>query len=539
MMKTVAGTVLAGILGVLAYVYSFYFRKPRQLRRKMELQGVNGPLPSTNPLLGNIPEINRIRLLKANSKPRFSLHDHGATAGGRPDIDHDWPSFVLPHLRQWLKEYGSTFVYSTGTIHFLCTTDTEMVKEISHFKSLSLGRPTYLSRDFGPLFGQGIIASSGAIWAHQRKIIAPQFYADKVKSMVSLMVESTNSLIASWGAAIDRCDGGVADVNTDKDMRSLSADAISRACFGSNYKDGEHIFSKVRELQIVLARGHAGIPILRHLPTSKNREVWKLEKEINTMILDVVKQRAADSSPDSEKDLLQMILEGAKDASNNSTSANVVTSLDKFIVDNCKAIYFAGQDTTAISASWALMLLAAHPEWQSRARDEAMQLCTRDKVPDVRALQNMKIITMVIQETLRLYPPGVYVTREALEDIKFKHITIPKGMNVQVPISIVQQDPELWGPDAHLFNPERFAGGVLGATNTTAGGGQAAYIPFGVGSRVCVGQHFAMMELKVILSLLLLNFSFAISPSYVHSPGFALVVQPAHGVSLLIERATP
>ncbi|CAI0438431.1 unnamed protein product [Linum tenue] len=144
---------------------------------------------------------------------------------------------------------------------------------------------------------------------------------------------------------------------------------------------------------------------------------------------------------------------------------------------------------------------------------------------------------MVIQETLRLYPPAVFVVREALEDIKFKHITIPKGMNVQVPISIVQQDPELWGPDAHLFNPERFAGGILGATTTTSGGAQAAYIPFGVGPRVCVGQHFAMMELKVILSLILLNFRFSISPSYVHSPGFALVVQPANGVWLLIERA--
>ncbi|CAL1385135.1 unnamed protein product [Linum trigynum] len=527
--EMVAGTILAGILGFLAYIYSFYMWKPRQLRRKLGNQGVKGPLASSNPLLGNIPEINRIRLQTANSKPTFCLD---GTAAGRPEIDHDWPSVLLPHLRLWLEKYGSTFVYSTGTIQLLCTTDAEMVKEISHFTSLSLGRPSYLSRDFGPLFGQGIIASSGPTWSHQRKIIAPQFYTDKVKSMVSLMVESTNLVMASWGAAIDRCEGGVADVNIDKDMRSLSADVISRACFGSNYKEGEHIFSKVRELQIVLAKGHAGIPILRHLPTSKNRKIWKLEREINTVILDVVKQRAA--ALDSERDLLQMILEGAKDAS-SSTSSNVVTSLDKFIVDNCKAIYFAGQDTTATSASWTLMLLAAHPEWQSRARQEAQQLC-KDKIPDLPALQNMKTLTMVIQETLRLYPPAVFVVREALEDIKFKNITIPKGMNVQVPISIVQQDPELWGPDAHLFNPERFAGGILGATTSTSGGSQAAYIPFGVGPRVCVGQHFAMMELKVILSLILLNFRFSISPSYVHSPGFALVVQPANGVRLLIER---
>lgn len=134
---------------------------------------------------------------------------------------------------------------------------------------------------------------------------------------------------------------------------------------------------------------------------------------------------------------------------------------------------------------------------------------------------------MVIHETLRLFPPTVFVVRTALEDIEFKGIMIPKGMNMQIPIPILHRDRDLWGPDAHKFDPERFAHGIVGACKTPQ-----AYMPFGVGSRVCAGQHFAMTELKVILSLVLSKFCFSLSPAYRHSPVFRLVIVPENGVCL-------
>ena len=114
--------------------------------------------------------------------------------------------------------------------------------------------------------------------------------------------------------------------------------------------------------------------------------MWKLEEEINSMILKVVKQRTEASY---EKDLLQMILERAK--SNN----DYYGPCDKFIVDNCKNIYFAGHETTAITASWSLMLLAAHPEWQARARAEVLKI-VGDSLPDVDMLRNMKTVCIFL-----------------------------------------------------------------------------------------------------------------------------------------------
>ena len=139
---------------------------------------------------------------------------------------------------------------------------------------------------------------------------------------------------------------------------------------------------------------------------------------------------------------------------------------------------------------------------------------------------------MVIQKTLRLFPPAAFVVKTALEDITFKDIMISKGINMRIPIPILQQHYDLWGLDAHKFNSERFAHGIVGACKTPQ-----AYMPFGVGSRVCASQHFAMTELKVILSLILSKFCFSLSPTDQHSPALRLVIVPEHGVTLCVRTA--
>ncbi|KAJ4727304.1 Cytochrome P450 [Melia azedarach] len=392
--------------------------------------------------------------------------------------------------------------------------------------SLTLGKPTYLSKDRGPLLGQGILASSGPLWAHQRKVIAPQLYPERVKGMLKLMVDSTTSMVKSWESIIES-EGGIAEIRVDKYMQSLAADVISRACFGSNYSRGQEIFLKFESLVQLMSKGLVGVPGSRYLPTKNNREIWKLDKEISSMILQVVQERSQSSSH--HKDLLQMVLEGAKTCGGyNGVGLNI--SGDKYIVDNCKNIYFAGHETSAVTSSWALMLLAVHTEWQDRVRAEILRVC-KDGCPDSDMLRSMKTLTMVIQETLRLYPPAGFVFREALDDIKFRDIVIPKGMGIQVPIPILQQNPEVWGPDAHEFNPERFANGILAACKFPH-----AYMPFGAGPRACAGQHFAMTELKVMLSLVLSKFSFSLSQKYQHCPVLRVNLIPEKGIILHVKR---
>ncbi|KAL2536629.1 Cytochrome [Forsythia ovata] len=517
--KITLSLVLGGFFVLFLQLYDALLLKPRRRRLKLQKQGIKGPIPSY--LYGNIVELKRIQL----QKRRIGASVAENQFGGRSAVEHAWTSAVFPHIEQWRREYGPTFMYSTGNIQILCITDAEMVKEISLCTSLNLGKPSYLSTERGPLLGRGILSSNGPYWANQRKIIAPEFYLERVKGFVKLMAESTSTMLKTWESKAESW-GGKVEIRVDDDLRSLSADIISRSCFGSNYAEGEKIFSKLQTLQMVMSKGIIGIPGLRYLPSRHNKEIWRLEKEIDLTILGLVERHSEDTC---DKDLLQLILSAAKSYGDNGNLPADITP-NKFIVDNCKNIYFAGHETTAISASWCLMLLAAHPEWQARARAEVLEICGL-RFPAADTLRSLKTLTMVILETLRLYPPVAYVVREALQDVIFKGIHIPKGINIQIPIPVLHQDPDLWDSNVHQFNPERFAGGIAGACKIPQ-----AYMPFGLGTRTCAGQHFAMAELKVILSLILSKFSFSLSPAYQHSPVFRLVIQPEHGVNLHFEK---
>ncbi|OAY23984.1 cytochrome P450 714C2 [Manihot esculenta] len=497
--------LIIGFVGVVVRLYNWLVVKPKRLRSMLKKQGINGPPPAF--LLGNMREI--MKSLSSNEKTND------------PPLIHNCAARVLPFSERWLKDYGQVFVFSLGNIQVLNLHQPELVKEFATCVSWDLGRPLMIN-DVGPLLGKGILTSNGAFWLHQRKIIAPGLYMEKIKGMGNQITESAITLVNSWKSMVER-DGGIADIKIDEAVSRFSGDVISRACFGSNYSKGEQIFLKLSHLQKTLSKkGLAlGIPGMRYLPTKTNREAWALEKEIRNLILKVVKERqeAAD-----EKDLLQMILEGAKD-SNLSREET-----ERFIVDNCNNIYLAGWETTTVAAVWCLMLLAANQEWQDRVRAEVLEICGGN-MPNSDMIRKMKLLNMVIYESLRLYSPVAVIAREALKDMKLANINVPKGVNVWTTILLLHTDPEIWGSDSYNFNPERFANGIAGACKYPF-----LYMPFGVGPRVCIGQHLAMVELKILMALILSNFSLTISPKYIHSPTFALGVKPKYGVILLVKK---
>lgn len=141
------------------------------------------------------------------------------------------------------------------------------------------------------------------------------------------------------------------------------------------------------------------------MPTKKNREAWALEKDVRNLILEIVKERKETAH---EKDLLQMVLESAEN-SNLGQDA-----MDQFIVDNCKNIYLAGYETTAVSATWCLMLLAANKEWQDRVRAEVLEVCgSAGCIPDADMLRKMKLVSQLLVFHYRSF-------KEHLKDISKK-----------------------------------------------------------------------------------------------------------------------
>ncbi|PRQ42630.1 putative cytochrome P450 [Rosa chinensis] len=513
--------LLIGVSSLVIKLLNKLWFEPRRIRTVLSKQGIRGPRP-TFPF-GNVPEMQKIQSTMINNTHEEMDGQH---------LNHKWLPSVFPYIHKWAKEYGPIYMYSTGINQHLYVSDPKLLMEIKQHNSLDLGKPTYLGKPLRPLLGDGLLRTNGKQWAVQRKLLAPEFFLGKVKGMVGVMEESTTAMIKRWDCRILESKSGIVDMEIDDELKTLSADIISRACFGSSYSFGNQIFEKIADMVEVYGKPSLQFGFLNFSWFLPNKKVWNLRKEVDSMLLKLVTDRQVErqSGGATENDLLQMLLDIA------STNTDIpARRRETFVLDNCRNIYFASSATTSLTESWTLMLLSLHPEWQDRIRAEIIEVCgvlnkLHHSLHDMDMLRKFKVLTMVIQESMRLYPSGVLIARAILANVKLGDLDVPKGTNIHVCSAALHCDPENWGPDADEFKPERFANGISNACKHPQ-----AYVPFGFGTRVCIGQTFAMTQLKIVLSLILSKFSFSLSPNYRHSPVHKMILMPKHGIRLLVE----
>uniref|UniRef100_A0A0D9WHU0 Cytochrome P450 n=1 Tax=Leersia perrieri TaxID=77586 RepID=A0A0D9WHU0_9ORYZ len=519
---------------VVGHCITAWLATPRRVAEVFRRQGIDGPPPSSF-LAGNLPEMKARVAAAATAAPTVDGEEAAGGGGGvgwdfEKDGFDDYCTRIFPYFHKWRKAYGDTYLYWLRRRPALYVTDPELIAEIGRCVSLDMGKPKYLQKGQEPLFGGGVLKANGACWARQRKVIAPEFYMARVKNMVKLMVDAAQPLVASWEARIDSSPSAAeAEFVVDGDLRSFSFDVISRACFGSDYSRGREIFLRLRELSGLMSETSVifSIPSLRHLPTGKNRRIWRLTGEIRSLIMELVKERRdaarEEDGAGKERDFLGSIIE----------NSGGQPRPDDFVVDNCKNIYFAGHETSAVTATWCLMLLAAHPEWQDRARAEVLAVCGTAAVPDFEMVSRMRTVGMVVQETLRLFPPSSFVVRETFRDMRLgSRVVAPRGTYLFVPVSTMHHDAASWGATARLFDPARFRDGVAAACRHP----QASFMPFGLGARTCLGQNLAIVEVKTLVAVVLARFAFSLSPEYRHSPAFRLIIEPEFGLRLVVRR---
>ncbi|CAI0462445.1 unnamed protein product [Linum tenue] len=166
--------------------------------------------------------------------------------------------------------------------------------------------------------------------------------------------------------------------------------------------------------------------------------------------------------------------------------------------------------------------------------EQVLELFGNNRTPTLDGISRLTILSMVINESLRLYPPVFHITREVQREVKLGKLILPKEIEVYIPNLAVHHDPETWGEDAHLFKPERFADGIAKAS-TAYSNSSAAFLPFGLGPRTCVGINFGITEEKIALSMILQRHRFRLSDKYVHSPAHVLTICPKHGLQIILE----
>ncbi|GMH14196.1 hypothetical protein Nepgr_016037 [Nepenthes gracilis] len=232
-----------------------------------------------------------------------------------------------------------------------------------------------------------------------------------------------------------------------------------------------------------------------------------------------------------QDDLLSILMESCYEKVPKYQSNSRYLGLTiKEVIDECRLFYFAGQETTAVLLIWTMIMLSKHQDWQSRAREEVLKTFGKNK-PDFHGLNHLKIVTMILYEVLRLYPPVLAITRRVSSDMKLGKLSLPAGVTVNLAIVLAHQDEKIWGDDAKEFKPERFSEGISKAIE-----GSISFFPFGWGPRICIGQNFAMIEAKMAIAMILQRFAFELSPTYAHAPVTFLMLQPQFGAQVILHR---
>lgn len=484
-----------------------YFLNPRRIKRIMERQGVRGPKP--RPLKGNILDMASL-VSKTTSQDMNS-------------INHDIVGRLLPHYVAWSKQYGKRFIFWNGVEPRMCLTETDLIKEFLSKYSATSGRSWQQQQGSKHFIGRGLLMANGKDWYHQRHIVAPAFMGDRLKSYVGYMVECTKEILQSLQNAVN---SGQTEFEIGEYMTRLTASIISRTEFDTNYEKGKKIFHLLTVLQHLCAQATRKLylPGSRFFPSKYNREIKVLKMEVERLLIEIIQSRKdcieIGRSSSYGNDLLGVLLNEMQKKRESGFSLNL-----QLIMDECKTFFFAGHETTALLLTWTIMLLASNTSWQEKVRSEVKQVCNGE-TPSADHLSKLTLLNMVINETLRLYPPATVLPRMALQDIKLGDLQIPKGLSIWIPVLAIHHSQALWGDDANEFNPERFA-----SKSFTPG----RFIPFAAGPRNCVGQAFAMMEAKIILAMLISRFSFTISENYRHAPVTVLTIKPKYGVQVFLK----
>ncbi|XP_051026826.1 cytochrome P450 4F1 isoform X1 [Acomys russatus] len=416
----------------------------------------------------------------------------------------------MKELSQLVDTYPQGFMMWMGPVTpiiILCHSD--IVRSILNASAAIAVKDVIFYSILKPWLGDGLLVSAGDKWSRHRRMLTPAFHFNILKPYVKIFNDSTNIMHAKWRRLISE---GSSCLDTFEHVSLMTLDSLQKCVFSfdSNCqeKPSEYI-AAILELSALVASRHQN-PLL-HMDLLYNltpvgmrfRKACRLVHEFTDAVIqerrctlpdqgldDFLKSKAKSKTLDFIDVLLLTKDEDGKKLSDEDIRAEADTFM------------FEGHDTTASGLSWILYNLAKHPEYQERCRQEVQELL-RDREPEEIEwddLAQLPFLTMCIKESMRLHPPVTVISRRCTQDVVLPGgRTIPKGVICLISIFGIHHNPSVW-PDPEVYNPFRFD------PENIKDRSPLAFIPFSAGPRNCIGQTFAMTEMKVVLALTLLRF---------------------------------
>lgn len=370
--------------------------------------------------------------------------------------------------------------------------------------------------------GNGLLTSDGDYWRRQRRLTQPAFHRQKLAALTQTMIDET----AIWLDEL-KSRNGTQPVNVSQAFMDVTMRIVCKTLFGSDVAEQLEGLSPALDTLNYMANERMLSPIRLPLrwPTPGNLRFRRAGVQVDSFIYGLINQRRKSGGNESDQsdDLLGMLLTTEDEETGERMS-------DQQLRDECVTLFAAGHETTAVSMAWTLHLLAQHPDVLARLRNESQSVLGDAKRPAPDLFRSLSYTLQVIQESLRLYPPAWIMSRLALHDDPIGPHTIPAGGTALICPYLLHRDPANW-PDPERFDPERFAPG--GAKEQLH---SYAYLPFGGGPRLCIGNQFALMEMQILLAMLVRDFEIQSVQNQRIIPRPLITLRPNRPVKVLLKK---
>jgi cytochrome P450 len=328
------------------------------------------------------------------------------------------------------------------------------------------------------LLGSSLLTSEEEVHHRQRRLIQPMFHHERIASYADAMVRHAERAEARWA------DG--ANVDIQAEMSAITLSVVGETLFGTDVDVGRSATVRRAMTDTLEMFDRVYSPLFRllvRLPSPTMRRYHTLEADLNRVIAEMIAERRATGL--AGNDLLSLLLRAREDGTDMA---------DAEVRDEALTLFLAGHETTAIALTWIWWLLARNPAAEDRLHAE-LDAVLAERPPTVADLPNLPYTQAVVSESLRLRPPVWAMGRTAVADHRADGhtISISKGSIVVIAPWLLHHD-ERWWPEPTTFLPERWLGDEQEARP------RYAFVPFGGGPRVCIGEPFARMEAAMIVA---------------------------------------
>jgi cytochrome P450 len=423
----------------------------------------------------------------------------------------------LALLSNMIKEYGDIAAFDLMGVPQIWTTNAEFAAEVTVKQAANFRKDsdyTDPKKGLARFLGQGLLTSNGEFWKRQRKLVAPALHAKRIEAYAETMVDYTRQLIAKWH------DNQHLDIS--REMNALTMRIVAKTLFNTDVEQViEMVHRSMAAIQQSAISGQTS-PLPGWVPTPTEIRARRAIQDLNEFVYQTIKEWR--KKGEDRGDLLSMLLMAEDDEGHHMT--------DEQARDEILTLFLAGHETTANTLNWTWTLLAQNPDAEAKLHAE-LDSVLQGRPATLADLRRMPYTEMVVKESMRLRPPAWSFSREAINATQIAGYDIPAGAVCAVFTYGLHRNPKYWGDDAEVFRPERFA------PENEDKIVKYAYLPFGAGPRVCIGNSFAMMEAQLLLATMAQKWQPCLAPGQTVEMLPLVTLNPKGGLPMTLQERHP